>query len=286
MYTASTPEINVLAPAIRPLTSSDMGLFMTLCATDPVRFLTPRLNIETYGFEGPVLRGWGAFTPDGSNLRGLMFRLNNTMIVVDTDGGSAVGFAAVMDTELGIAGVRGTAEVVSGVREALVKYRATDWEDSFLMRLSEPPICAKERMQLARRASIQDIEMLSQLYQDAGAMYRSRANVASKLTETRVFVVEEPALGRRPARIASCALLSPEGSDAGLIGGVFTMPSARGKGYAGACVSALAADIQADGKLPVLFYENPAAGALYRKLGFVECGSWAVLYLGCAPERR
>ena len=133
---------------------------------------------------------------------------------------------------------------------------------------------------------MRDIEMLARLYQDAGAMYRSRANVAAKLAESRVFVVEEPALGRRPARIASCALLSPEGSDAGLIGGVYTMPAARNKGYAAACVSALAEDIQRDSKLPVLFYENPVAGSLYRRLGFEECGRWGVLYLGCSQDRR
>jgi predicted GNAT family acetyltransferase len=131
-----------------------------------------------------------------------------------------------------------------------------------------------------------DLDLLAQLYQDAGLMYRSRANVAAKLTESRVFVVQEPALGRRPARIASCALLSPEGSDAGLIGGVYTMPAARNKGYAAACVSALAEDLRREGKLPVLFYENPAAGSLYRKLGFEECGRWGVIYLGCSQDHH
>ena len=155
------------------------------------------------------------------------------------------------------------------------------------MRLPTAPSCPPECRSLSRRASMQDIEMLAALYHDAGSMYRSRANVATKLAETRVYVVEEPELGRRPARIASCALLSPEGSDAGLIGGVYTMPAARGKGYAAACVSALAAEIQRERKLPVLFYENPAAGSLYRKLGFEEVsGRWAVLYLGAATERK
>ena len=74
-----------------------------------------------------------------------------------------------------------------------------------------------------------------------------------------------------------------EGTDAGLIGGVFTAASARGRGYASACTAALSLDLQRDGKLPCLFYENPAAGRVYRRLGFEEAGQWAVLYLN-APK--
>jgi GNAT superfamily N-acetyltransferase len=219
-------------------------------------------------------------------MQGLMFRLNNTAIVADADGGCSALFCKLIDSELGIAGIRGSAELVSGIRMGIQRYRVAEWEDSYLMRLPIPPACAPHTIALARQASMRDLDMLAQLYQDAGGMYRSRANVAAKLAESRVFVVEEPALGRRAKRIASCALLSPEGSDAGLIGGVYTTPAARNKGYAAACVSALSLDVQRDGKLPVLFYENPVAGALYRKLGFEECGRWGVLYLGSAPDRR
>jgi len=290
MITTSKQEpVVTLTPHVRPLAGSDMPAFLDLCSRHQTRFITPRLNVETYGFDGPVLHAWGAFGSEGSSTRGIMlgllFRLNNTMIAVDADGACSASFCKVIDSELGIAGIRGTAELVSGLRLGIRRYRAAEWEDSYLMKLTRPPACTHERIAIARRASIRDLDMLAQLYQDAGTMYRSRPNVASKLAESRVFVVEEPALGRRAARIAACALLSPEGTDAGLIGGVYTMPAARNKGYAAACVSALAADIQRDGKLPVLFYENPIAGALYRKLGFEECGRWGVLYLGCTQDR-
>ncbi len=290
MTTASTQEpAATCIPDVCPLTGADTASFLDLCSRHHTRFLTPRLNIEVYGFDGPVLRAWGAYGRDSTvrgPMVGVMFRLNNTMIAVDLDGGCAAPFCRIIDSELGVAGVRGSAEVVSGIRAGIRRYRAAEWEDSYLMSLPSPPICPANCMALARRASMKDIDTLSALYQDAGTMYRSRANVAAKLSESRVFVVEEPPLGRRAGRIASCALLSPEGSDAGLIGGVYTMPAARNKGYAAACVSALAVDIQRDGKLPVLFYENPVAGRLYRKLGFEERGRWGVLYLGCVPDSR
>lgn len=272
------------SPVVRPLTDADAPAFADLCARHPLRLLTPRLNIETYGFQGPILRSWGAFTAD--TMVGLLFRLNNTMIAVDADGSCSSVFSAAIDAESAVAGIRGSVEVVSGIQAGMRRYTPTDWEDSYFMRLLHPPACPAETIALARRARPDDIDMLSALYAEAGTMYRSRANVAAKLAETRVFIVEEPALGRRSARIASCALLSPEGNDAALIGGVFTLPAARGKGYAAACVSALSRDVQKDGKLPCLFYENPVAGRIYRRLGFEECGRWAVLYLGSRQERR
>jgi len=110
-------------------------------------------------------------------------------------------------------------------------------------------------------------------------MYRSRANVAEKLADSRVFVIEEPEIGRRAARICSCALLAPEGADAGLIAGVYTIHAARGRGYAAAVVGAISIDLQRDNKLPVLFYENPTAGRVYSRLGFEPCDDWGVLYL-------
>ena len=62
------------------------------------------------------------------------------------------------------------------------------------------------------------------------------------------------------------------------------MPTVRGRGYAAAVVSYLSLYLQQRGKLPVLFYENPVAGRVYRRLGFEEVGRWAVLYLAPAAS--
>lgn len=265
----------------RPLTAAAATVFARLCAREPVRLLTPRLNIEYYGFEGPTVRAWGVFTAQEREMRGLMLRFGNTAVVVDGEGECAPTFATLIDREGGLAGVRGTMEVVRNIEPLLSRYETRGDESSFLMRLTHPPVCAPETLALARRARPGDLDRLSVLYSGAGTMYRSRASVASKLAETRVFVVEVP----EPARIVSCALLNVEGHDAGLIGGVYTLPAARGRGYASACVAALSLDLQREGKLPCLFYENPVAGRIYEHLGFEEIGQWTVLYLSPVRER-
>jgi GNAT superfamily N-acetyltransferase len=270
--------------AIRPLTEADAPAFADLCAKYPLRLLTPRLNIEAYGVQSAAVQSWGVF--EGTAMVGLLMRFFNTAVVVDHDGSCAGAFARVIDRENGLAGIRGTLEAILGVQAALRRYTPTDWEDSYFLRLLHPPVCPPETLALARRATPSDLDRLAELYSGAGGMYRTRANVAAKLAETRVFVAEEPDWGRRPTRIVSCALLNVEGRDAGLIGGVYTLPSARGKGYAAACTAALSQDLQRDDKIPCLFYENPLAGRIYRRLGFEDAGRWGVLYLSAPDQRR
>jgi hypothetical protein len=264
---------------VRLLTPDDMPTLERLYRRDPLRFLTPRMNLEVYGFGGEVVQGWGAFTPDETEIEGVLLRYSNTVIVTDIDGAAASAFAPVIDNENGVAGVRGTIETVRRVRANLRRYTANGLEQSTFMQLRIPPHCPPEILRLARRARPDDLDKLATLYSGAYTMFRTRANVAAKLAETRVFVVEEPPGARQSLRIASCALLNMEGTDAGLIGGVFTSAGARGRGYASACTAALSLDLQRDNKLPCLFYENPVAGRLYRRLGFEDAGQWAVLYL-------
>jgi hypothetical protein len=271
---------------VRPLGDADARAFYDMCARLPMRTLTPRLNIEAHGFQGSIVRSWGVFDPQSKEMEGLLLRYGNTAVAVDHDGSCAPIFAKLIDKEKKIAGVRGSLEVVGGIQALLRCYTPSDWEDSYFLVLRRPTPPIPWIAASARRAGPEDRDLLAELYSGAGPMYRSRSNVEAKLAETRVFVVEEPPDGRRPRRIASCALLNVEGADAGLIGGVYTLPSVRGKGYAAACTALLAANLQCDGKTPCLFYENPIAGKVYRRLGFEDASRWAVLYLAPRDSAR
>ena len=285
--TESNRESQIFAGGtiLRPLDAGDREVFERLCARDRVRFLTTRLNVEARGLGSAELPAWGVFDSDGAVLRGIALRHNNTVIIADGDGGCGPIFAALIDSEPGLAGARGTRATMQEIRKSLQVYRPGHWDDSVCMLLDRPPDYPPERMALARPAVLADLDSLAQLYAGAGIMYRSRVNVAAKLEKRdRVLVIETPLRGGRGSRIASCALINVEGAEAGLIGGVYTLPEMRGRGYAAACVSALCRDLQADGKTPCLFYENPVAGRLYRRLGFADAGQWSVLYL--ALRRR
>lgn len=78
--------------------------------------------------------------------------------------------------------------------------------------------------------------------------------------------------------LAAAAQTAAANSQSAMVVGVATLPRCRGKGYASAAVAALCSASFAQGKkFLCLFYENPAAGRIYRRVGFVEIGQFAML---------
>lgn len=69
-----------------------------------------------------------------------------------------------------------------------------------------------------------------------------------------------------------------ESDRSAMIVSVATRPGFRGRGYASATVAALCRGAFAGGKqFLCLFYDNPDAGRIYRRLGFAELGQYAML---------
>jgi hypothetical protein len=263
----------------RRLTEADRPVFFAFCDREPLRLLPSRLNAEASGLDGDGVRFWGVFAREEGALRGVALRFGNTVVAADGDGACGAAFARIVEAEPQIAGVRGTVEALRLLRASLRRYAVVGWEESRFLHLLRPPVCAPQTLAQARRAGPGDLEALTTFYAQAGTMRRSRANIAEKLAHSRVYVVEQPGSEGGSRRIVSCALVNVEGQSAGMIGGVFTLPEARRRGYAGACVAALSVELQQAGKRSCLFYENPSAGRVYGRLGFEEAGQWAILYL-------
>ncbi len=79
-------------------------------------------------------------------------------------------------------------------------------------------------------------------------------------------------------RLAAVASTSAENSVSAMVTGVATHPEYRGRGLASAVVSRLCAGVLAEGRqFLCLFYDNPAAGRIYRRIGFREQGEYLLL---------
>jgi len=70
--------------------------------------------------------------------------------------------------------------------------------------------------------------------------------------------------------IVSVAAATAFTDKAAMIVGVGTLEKYRNKGYATKCVKALCNDLYQRNMQGVLFYNNPAAGRIYHRLGFVD----------------
>lgn len=263
---------------IRPLSHIDVSQFDDFCEREPVRSLVIRLNIESYGYCSRTVRSWGVFETTPARLSGVLLHFGNTVVVADSQGECADSFAKIVDTVRDVKGIRGSAAAVAALPQYLKNYTAVSMQNSLFLRLQRAPNCDRVSLANVRRAEYDDLNKLEILYSSSDDMFRDRSNLSKKLRDSRVWVAEVCDPNLKP-RVVSAALLNVEGSSAALIGGVYTLPGYRCRGYAGACTAALSLEVQSEGKVPILFYENPAAGKIYRSLGFEEIDSWRLMYL-------
>ncbi len=237
------------------------------------------MNLQVYGLHSSLLRVFGSFTTEGE-LTGLLLRYSNICLAADADGMAGEAFALIIDEENGLAGVRGAIETVKAISPWLRRYQMSSMEISTFMRLDEPVRIPEDTFERVRAVTLDDLDLVADLYSRAGVMYRSRMNVKNMLDrapESPFFAAEIVHEGDR--QLVSAALLNIMSDEAGLIGGVFTRPEQRGRGWAARCTAAVALTLQQYGRLPCLFYENPVAGRVYSRLGFKEVAFWAVMYL-------
>ena len=62
-----------------------------------------------------------------------------------------------------------------------------------------------------------------------------------------------------------------------MVVGVATREDYRKKGLVSKCMSKLCYDYLKEGKTLCLFYDNPEAGKIYKRLGFKEIEKWIMI---------
>ena len=102
--------------------------------------------------------------------------------------------------------------------------------------------------------------------------YDAFVNSMKSGASRRYIIVED-------GKIVSTASTAAENSMSAMVVAVATREEYRNKGYATRCMYQLCTDLLAEGKTLCLFYDNPEAGKIYRKLGFKELGVWQMIYI-------
>jgi len=77
--------------------------------------------------------------------------------------------------------------------------------------------------------------------------------------------------------IISTVSVTAETSKTGMVIGVATLPSKRGRGLASKLMTKLMEEYFNKGKYLCLFYDNPKAGNIYKRLGFIDIDRYAML---------
>ncbi len=276
---------------LRALTETDRRQVTDFLAQAPHFNLYMLGNVEKLGFDHAFCEFWGDFADNEADigksasapkLRGVINRYMSGWTVYGERAADWAGLATILDNHPnpaerlqdnpgGIDSFVPYLQRYARVREEMEEVMVL--ERNSLQSIEPPPAVT------IRRGSLQDLNRLTQFYSDAGHMARSAAAVERPLRDTRLWLAEAE------GKILSAALTNAETSSLAMIGGVYTPPAERGRKLSQSVCQALCAELIAAGKQPVLYWNTPAAGAVYRKLGFRPCGQWRAIWLSPIEER-
>lgn len=262
---------------MKKLTASHYTDAMAYALLEPEFNLFIIGDLENYGLESESVSIYTADTWTGGRLPYLIldYRSNFLFYSHDTD------YNKQEVTEfLSAAQMRN----LSGKRELIEPLipllNGLELVPTYLSRLNQPSAQADDTFP-ARRLTAEDADSIYGLLMQIDEFFTLRTKseaenkediINSLSNEGRMYGVFEN------GALAAVAGTSAENSMSAMIVSVATLPQYRGRGYATKLVSRLCQDCLADGmKFLCLFYDNPEAGAIYRKIGFKELGQYAMV---------
>ncbi len=152
---------------------------------------------------------------------------------------------------------------------------------TYLARLDEVQVYPLPENSLQRMLSPEDARQIIELYLQVEEFAENYSSNIAEEIENMAFSLSRGGSCSGvfiDGILASVAMTTAENSRSAMIIGVATLPQYCGRGLASAAVSGLCAKMLQSGKEFVcLFYDNPAAGRIYRRIGFQEMGEYLLL---------
>lgn len=264
------------------LTEADRGAILAYIAGEPEMNLFIYGDLENYGVEKEPVSVY-AFMDESGAWDSLLLRYFDSYVLYSPRGDCDVAGAGKF-----LASMR--ADCVGGKRE-LVERLAPYFPEkgvraSYLCRCNAvKPGAVRALPQKAelRRLGEGDVDAVVSLlatiaefsgsYGSAEEMEKSKARMRAELAcGSLVYGVFEEGL------LAACACTNAANSQSAMVTNVAARAGFRNRGYASAAVAELCRASFREGKrFLCLFYNNPDAGRIYRRLGFEEVGGYAML---------
>lgn len=267
---------------IRTLTEQDRAAAQALLAEAPALNLYLLGNMEALGFDHALCEYWGDWD-DSGRLRAVLNRYMRGWACYGRAYADWPALAATMENYPETAErLQDNPGGIPSFLPYLQRYHAGAVHVEELM-LLEPEQFRPQPVPpgvIVRRGTLADRAALIAFYADAGHMTRRPAAVERPLRATRLWLAEDE------GTVVAAALTNAETQDLAMIGGVYTPPTQRGRGLSQAVCSALCQELLRARKTPVLYWDTPAAGAVYRKLGFQPVGKWRSVWLEVVGEGK
>ncbi|MGZ3664125.1 MAG: GNAT family N-acetyltransferase [Ktedonobacterales bacterium] len=275
------------SPLVRRLDEPDRFVLHTLLGTEPGYSIFLAANLCNFSLDATFVRYWGAF--DGRQLTSTLMMVGRRAALYAPPGVDVQPLArtaAVLGADFSM----GRSDLVDALLAASDSQGLVRREEHYLAEIAPThegalPGVVVPGGAMVRRATALDLEPLTQLYLGTDGFEQLsedqvRRTMAGRVHSLRTYVAEID------GHIVAGASTSAETPDAAMIGGVWTAPDMRNRGFSTAVVAALARELLEEQRHPYLFYlvDNVTAAHVYNRVGFHVVGPWSIAYLtGDAP---
>ena len=257
---------------IRKLSETDRHKLMEFVCKKPAENLFIIGDVEAFGFDNSFQTLWGQFNEAGGLIAVLLKYESNYIPYAEGEYDTA-GFAEIINSDPQMCELSGLKEVVEKLEPLIPKKKRS--HNSFYYakckRLLE--VKSDEELKKVEKLTLNEIEENVELLKRVPEFRASNITVESK---KRMF---EKNTGRTyfirvNGEMAATASSTAENSSSAMIVAVATKEHFKRQGLATDCMIKLCKDLLAEGKELCLYYDNPDAGKIYRRLGFEDIGFW------------
>lgn len=257
---------------LRRLTKNDHDVCMRLLKTKPAENLFIIGDIEVYGYEQEFQKLWGEFNESGE-LIAVLLKFEENFIPFATESFDAKGFAEIMSNDSAFKMLSGLKEITEQIEPHLNQQYKRKRQTYYAKCNQLNASCNNVDFSNVQQALPDDAAAIVELLSSIPEFSESTITLERKLRElkdgsSRSFFIKDD------EKIVSIASTAAENSMSAMVVGVATRENQKKQGYATKCMLKLCSQLLLEGKELCLFYDNPEAGAIYKRIGFKDIGYW------------
>jgi len=261
----------------RKLTEADRHIALAFLSQEPAYNVFAIGDIEHYGFDADFQDVWGEIAEDGS-MRSLVLRYHGNYIVYSPDDAFDIEPARrILKSDEKSWNLSGKRRIMDRLCPALGLSEMRRQTLSVLNGDADlPPLPSETDVEWITAEAFDEVAALRNKIPEfkafQGATDALRHNLETGAARTNIV--------RRNGKPVASASSAAENTKSAMIIGVCTEESHRKQGFASACVTRLCRTLLNEGKVACLFYDNPAAASIYKRIGFRDVGRWAMAHRG------
>lgn len=231
-------------------------------------------DIEAFGYDSEIQDLWGSFK-DSGEITAVLLRFHNSFIPyasLDTEL-PVKDFADIMKDFPEKIFLSGKSELVS-MFEGIEGLNLGQKQVTYFAECTSPDFIG-ETNAVVKEANLEDVDRILDL-RNSIVEFVPNPNARKILIESMVNKTGRTYYAEENGIMAASASTAAENSISAMIVGVCTHKDHRRKGMATAVMQKLFRDVMDEGKILCLFYDNPEAGRIYKRLGFKDIGMWTM----------